>query len=450
MLTVRKGLPLVISVTGLSALSLVSLSASASSIQILEQSPAHLGKAFAGTGSDINEASTVFFNPAGMTKFDDAMLSLGINALHIESEFNDNGSNTGGSSGKTDKPGFVPNFYYLRPLSDKWAMGVGVNGPFGLASSYDKDWQGRYLATDSELSVANVDLNFAYEFNEQFSAAVGVSYQKLDVTLENQVDSTLGIMPDPSTDSSAKITGDDTAFVLNLSAYYQVSDRTSLGLAWRQGGEFDISGDARFGLNAACAPGEGFPTGAPPAPTTGTLCAGALTARAGNVETKVELPDTLTLSASHKISDSLTLHGDIASTHWSSIDIVEITQTENEIVVDTLDLQYDNTMRYALGLTYNTGTPWTWRAGIALDEAPQTDPALVTPRIPDQDRTWLSVGFNYAQSETFSVDVGFAHLMVDDTTINNVEPNATGSTYTVSGSFESSVNILGLQANWKI
>ncbi|VUD61964.1 Outer membrane protein P1 [Thalassocella blandensis] len=447
MLKNRKSFPTVLSITGFTALIAVPFGASASSIQILEQSPAHLGKAFAGTASDINEASTVFFNPAGMTQFDEAMLSVGINALYIQSEFNDSGSNTGGDAGETDKPGYVPNLYYLRPLGDKWALGLGVNGPFGLASSYDRNWQGRYLATDSELSVANIDANLAYEFSDKFSAAIGVSYQKLDVTLENQVDSTLGVMPDPSTDSRAKITGDDTAFVLNLSAHYQVSDSTSLGVAWRQGGEFDISGDAQFELNAACAPGEGYPTGAPPAPTTGTLCAGALGARAGHVETKVELPDTLTLSASHRLNDQWTLHGDIASTQWSSIDVIEIMQTENEIVVDTLDLQYDNTMRYAIGVTYANESPWTWRAGFAMDEAPQTDPSLVTPRIPDQDRTWLSAGFNYAQSEAFSVDVGFAHLLVDDTEISNTD---TTTGHLVSGTFESSVNILSIQGNWKI
>lgn len=435
-----------ISTLGLTALIALPGSVSASSFQILEQSPAHLGKAFAGTASDINDASTVFFNPAGMTKLDERTVTVGLNGIMVRSEFNDIDSNTGGQPGKTDELGFVPNLYYVQPLTDGWAVGIGINGPFGLESNYDNDWTGRYLATHSQLEVVNIGVSAAYEITDQLSAALGVSYQMLDVTLENQVDSTLGVAPDPTTDSHARVSGDDNAVVMDLSLYYEPISGTRFGLIWRQGGDFSLSGDAQFTFNAACAQGAGFPTGAPPAPTTGTLCAAALSALQGSIEADVELPDTLTLSASHAFNERWTLHGDIAWTDWDSIQTIEVTNTESDAVVDVLDLQYDNTVRYAIGTTYSTGGPWTFRAGVARDEAPQTDPTLVTPRIPDQDRTWISAGFNYAFSETLTMDLGYAHLFVDDTAINDVD-SQTG--HQVVGEFESSVDIVGVQANWR-
>lgn len=431
---------------GLTALYLFPMDASASSFQILEQSPAHMGKAFAGTASDINDASTVFFNPAGMTQLDDRMVTVGFNTIVITSEFNDVDSNTGGRAGETEEIGLVPNIYYVQPLQDDWALGFGINGPFGLTSSYQDDWIGRYLATDSELEVINAGVNLAYEFTDAFSAALGVSYQTLDVTLKNRVDSTLGVAPDPASDSGAKVSGDDNAVAIDLSFFYAPFEATRFGLIWRQGGDFSLSGDAQFTLSAACAPGAGFPSGAPPAPTTGTLCAGALVAREGNIEADVELPDTITLSGSHDLTNQWTLHGDIAWTKWDSIETIVIVNTENDIGVDTLDLQYDNTLRYAVGTTYRNHDRWTFRAGLARDEAPQTDPALVTPRIPDQDRIWVSAGFNYAFSDVLSLDAGYAHLFVDDTEINSVDPD-TG--HRVVGNFESSVDILGVQANWR-
>lgn len=436
----------VIPTLGLTAFIALPGSVLASSFQILEQSPAHLGKAFAGTASDINDASTVFFNPAGMTKLDDRTITVGLNGIMVHSEFSDIDSNTGGQTGETDELGFVPNLYYVQPLTDGWAIGVGINGPFGLESNYDTDWTGRYLATHSQLEVVNIGISAAYEITDRLSAALGVSYQMLDVTLENQVDSTLGAVPDPSTDSRARVSGDDNAVVMDLSLYYEPLSSTRFGLVWRQGGDFSLSGDAQFTLNAACAPGAGFPTGAPPAPTTGTLCAGALSSLQGNIAAEVELPDTLTLSASHAFNERWTLHGDIAWTQWDSIQTISVINTENDAVVDVLDLQYDNTVRYAIGTTYNTGGPWTFRAGVAHDEAPQTDPEFVTPRIPDQDRTWISAGFNYAFSETLSMDLGYAHLFVDDTAINDVD-SQTG--HQVVGEFESSVDIVGVQANWR-
>lgn len=436
---------------GKSALTLAILAAApasvlASSFQLLEQSPAHLGKAFAGTGSDITDASAVYFNPAGMSQLDRPFITLAGNLVMTEADFKDHGSNTNGALSSTKETGFIPNFYYVQPLTDRWTMGFGANGPFGLASRYDDDWMGRYLATHSELEVANVNLNFAFDVNERFAIALGINYQRADVTLESQVDSTFGINPNPATDSSAKIEGDDDDIVADVSMFYQPTDSTNLGLVWRQGGEFNLKGDAEFGLNAAaCSPGAGYPTGAPPAPTTGSICAASLTALTGDAAAQVELPDTVTLSVTHALNDQWALHGDIAWTEWSTIQTIDVMNTGNNATITELDLQYDDTMRYALGVTFKPGGAWTWRAGIALDEAPQKNAHLVNPRIPDEDRTWLSLGFNYEFGNNMSVDVGYAHLWVDDASIRNIDTQ-TGNT--VHGEFNSKVDIVGLQANW--
>ena len=53
----------------------------ASSFQILEQSPAQLGTAFAGTASNINDATTVFFNPAGMSQIENQQISVAGNFI---------------------------------------------------------------------------------------------------------------------------------------------------------------------------------------------------------------------------------------------------------------------------------------------------------------------------------------------------------------------------------
>lgn len=44
-----------------------------------------------------------------------------------------------------------------------------------------------------------------------------------------------------------------------------------------------------------------------------------------------------------------------------------------------------------------------------------------------------------------SMDVGFAHLLIDDASIDNTDMQ-TG--HSVQGSFDANVNIVGIQANW--
>ena len=425
---------------------LVPALAQASSFQILEQSPAHLGKAFAGTASDIRDASSVFFNPAGIVKLENSNVTLGVNGIFTNADFDNENSNTKGVDDKTDKVGLVPNVYWTMPLSEEASIGLGVNAPYGLESEYSKNWTGRYLATHSELRVISLSGVFAFELNDQWSLGVGLDYQRAEVTLASQVDSTFGINPAPATDSSAKIEGDDEDFVGNASLYFTPNERFNVGLVFRQGGTFKLEGDARFTLNPICSPGAGYPTGLPPKPTTGTLCAAGLNALAGDAEANVELPDTLTLSASYRLMDNWKIHADIASTQWSNIQTIRVINADNNLTINELNLKYDDTMRYALGLSYEPAdTSWLWRFGIAFDEAPQTNPALVSVRIPDEDRVWFGAGFNYKFSPATSIDVGYAYINVKDASIENTNPQ-TGSR--VSGSFDSHVQVVGVQANW--
>ncbi|MDQ2076846.1 OmpP1/FadL family transporter [Marinimicrobium sp. ABcell2] len=417
----------------------------ASSFYLLEQSPAHLGHAFAGTASNIGDASTVYFNPAGMTQLEGRQLTGGLNWVRPSSRFTDGGSNTGDVGSRTNESAVIPNLYYTHRLNEQWSFGLGLSVPFGLSSDWGDEWSGRYLATFSELEVLNFNATAAFAVNEQLSVGFGINYQTMDVTLQSQVDSTLGTNPSPGSDSYGQITGDADDVTFDLSVYYQLDDATAFGLTWRQGGTFGLTGRANFSRNAFCEPGAGAPVGETGA-TTGTLCAQALDQLEGNVRADVTLPDILTFSASHRFNNDWSFHADVSWTQWSSIQYVDVVNNETNSLVETLDLEYSDTFRAALGATYHMDGPWTLRAGIARDHAPQTSPTRMTPRIPDEDRTWLSAGFNYAHSEELTFDAGYAHLFIGDADIANLDPD-TGNN--VVGSFSSNVNIFSAQVNWR-
>ncbi|MES2676196.1 MAG: OmpP1/FadL family transporter [Pseudomonadota bacterium] len=421
--------------------------AQASSFQILEQSPAHLGKAFAGTGSDVRDASSVFFNPAGISKLDRASATLGVNGIFTNADFSNRNSTTNGVEDETDEIGHVPNLYFTMPISQRIAVGLGVSAPYGLESNFGEDWIGRYLATHSELAVVNLNAVVAYEFNEQWSLGLGMDLQRAEVTLKSQVDSTFGINPQPATDSTAKVEGDDDDIVADASVHFTPNDQTSFGLVWRQGGKFNLDGDASFSLNPICSAGAGFPTGAPPAPTTGTVCAASLSRLAGDASARVHLPDTLTLSGSHRIMDEWQVHADVAWTKWNNIQTIRVRNNDSNLSINELELRYENTLRYAVGFTYEPADcPWLWRFGVAFDEAPQTKPEFVSARIPDEDRVWFSAGFNYEFSPDLSVDAGLAYINVQTATIDNNDPQ---SGRRVNGTFDANVHVVGVQANWK-
>lgn len=430
--------------------------AGAASFQVLEQSPARLGTAFAGTASATDDATTVFFNPAGMARLDRPHLSGAISLIKPDADFSNTGSTDSfgralaGPEDSLNNEIFVPNLYYAHPVTDRLTMGIGFNVPFGLTTEYNPNWIGRYHATNSELALFNVNPTLSYRVNDRLSLGFGVNYQRLDATLENAVDSFAACTQAPGAtpaacaggflgtallpgqrpqDSSARIEGDDTDLTFDLSMLFELSETTRLGAMYREGGSFTLNGYADFSQSTACAGNLG--------------CSGVLNTLEGNVYADIEIPDVVTVSVSHAVNNNWTLHGDVSWTGWSSIDTIRIINANNGLTVSTLNLDYDDTMRYALGLSYNNGSAWTWRAGVAFDEAPQTNPVRQTPRIPDEDRTWLSLGFNYAFSRNGSIDFGYAHLFADDIDINNIEQGNT-----LAGAYDAGIDIVGLQANW--
>ena len=168
--------------------------AGASGFALLEQSASRLGTAFAGTGAAADDATTLFFNPAGMMKLEGNQLAAGLaSGIEITSEFSNAGSTAafgqplGGTGGDAGGWNFVPGAYLTTPLTDDLTIGLGINAPFGLKLVYEAGWVGRFQALHSEIQTINVNPSIAWQVNDRFSIGAGISYQHLQAELTNAV-----------------------------------------------------------------------------------------------------------------------------------------------------------------------------------------------------------------------------------------------------------------------
>jgi long-chain fatty acid transport protein len=72
-----------------------------------------------------------------------------------------------------------------------------------------------------------------------------------------------------------------------------------------------------------------------------------------------------------------------------------------------------------------------------------------TVRLPDNDRYWLSIGTQYKFGKGGAVDLGYAHLFVASPDINRQKAQfGTAFSTTVTGQYDDSVDILGVQLTW--
>jgi long-chain fatty acid transport protein len=162
------------------------------------------------------------------------------------------------------------------------------------------------------------------------------------------------------------------------------------------------------------------------------------------VKTTIQLPDTFSAAVAWE-GEKAEVLADWTWTGWSSIPSLDVVR-ENDTPLSSVPLSFEDTWRAGLGFNYRFNESWMLRLGTAYDKAPVTD-EFRTPRLPDTDRIWAAAGFQWTISKKAVVDVGYAHLFIDDASSNL--PNQATPTSTPVGSlvgtYDAKVDILGAQ-----
>jgi long-chain fatty acid transport protein len=165
--------------------------ASAAGFALIEQSGSGMGNAFAGAAATAEDASTVFFNPAGMSRLQGSQFAVAGHVIGVQSSFNGRGTalfvgrcTVTGTAIPADS--MVPNAYYVMPIGDQDG-GIGVNVPFGLTTEYDDSWVGRFQGIKSELMTVNINPSISYRLSDAVSIGAGINYQWAKTELTNAV-----------------------------------------------------------------------------------------------------------------------------------------------------------------------------------------------------------------------------------------------------------------------
>ncbi|MGA7949465.1 MAG: outer membrane protein transport protein, partial [Thiobacillaceae bacterium] len=167
-------------VTGLPGLTI------ASGFALTEQSAGGLGNAFAGAAASAEDASTIFFNPAGMTRLPNRQVAGALHLILPSAKYSDGNpvTNDGGDAGSLAA---VPNFYYVMALSPTSRFGLGLNAPFGLKTDYDFGWAGQFSALKSDLKTINLNPSLATKLTDQLSVGIGLNIDYAKAELSNFV-----------------------------------------------------------------------------------------------------------------------------------------------------------------------------------------------------------------------------------------------------------------------
>lgn len=387
----------------------------ASGFQLLEQNASGIGNAYAGSAALADNASTIYFNPAGMTQLQAREVSGGLAIVRPSFTFSNSGSSVGSVLGATGNGGdaggwaTIPNGYASLALTKDLYAGIGFGAPFGLKTDYDDQWIGAAQATMFEVKTYNVNPSVAYRVNDKVSLGAGINWQRLEATYKRVAATVAPTTP-------IKLTLDDDSWGWNIGALFSVSPSTRLGISYRSAIKHDTTG--LLDVNSGGA--------------------GTVAAIAG-----IKLPGTAIFSVTQQLSDSWQMLGDVSWTGWSSIPKVDIIRATNGSLAQVLDTNFRDTWRVAVGATYKYNDTWKLKYGVAYDQTPVKTAATRLVSMPDNDRIWLSLGAQWEPNKTSKLDLGVSYIYIRDSTVDNNQ--STFLRGRVAGEYSGNIWILGAQ-----
>ncbi len=407
---------------------MVSTSAHAAGFYIQEQSVSAGGSAYAGAASNIKDASTIFFNPAGLTKLSGPQANLGVQLLIPNGELEDTGSTSplggpisGGDGGNPYNPTPVPSGYAAMPVSaiDGLWVGIGVTAPFGLANKYDADYFGRFDSIKTELLTTDIQPSIAYKINDKISIGGGLNIQRASAELTNAA-----LLPiAPFGTGTSKLKGDDWGFGYTAGAQIELTPTTTLGLNYRSSIHYDLKGRVEIADT---------PTGA--------------SFFSADAQAALVTPDKASIGLSQKLDSKWTVMGQVNWMGWSNFNDITAIPTEAGLPTTPAPVvqNYQNVWSYAVGAEYAYSPEWTFRGGVQYDNTPTVD-EFRTTRTPDGDRTWFAGGATYNINDRLSLDLNATYIHIASETIDVVR----NGTAVVSADTEGDVGIVGIGLNYK-
>lgn len=409
----------------------------AASFYIQEQSVSGLGTAYAGAVADTQDASTVFYNPAGMTQLEKTEFYAGAHVLLPHASFKNDGSTsnaaltatTGGNGGNPFAPAVVPNLFFSTPTRvDNLWLGLAVTAPFGLEVEYDDDFVGRYNSTQSELMVLDVAPSAAYKVNEWLSLGGGLNIQYAKATLKNAIPAP-GLSQSITTDGETSLEGDDISMGFNAGLLFEPAADTKIGLHYKQGLSHTLEGHLTNRL-----------------PISGAL--GGLSGTTSRVDgsAELDLPTIASIGVSQKINPALTVLGSATWHKWSSFDDIPV---KTPTALSITEQGYEDTWSFSVGARYDVNDKLQLKAGFQYDPTPTVDEFRST-RIPDGDRKWYAAGLTYAVNERLSFDISGVYVDVSKARVDltDISPVAGTRSRTV-GDTSGHVGILSTGLRYK-
>ncbi len=354
----------------------------------------------------VDDASAVFYNPAGMTGVKGNQILLGLTLIRPKSEYEGAGPpGVGGPPGTYGTTGNfvpVPNIYLARELSSRAYVGFGFYAPYGLGIEWeDPDtFVGRTVVEELSLRTFFFTPSIALKLADNVSIGVSVSLVPATVYLKRTLgatDNLQPLFPRSQWDSEGRIELSGSGFGVGANAGIQATflDHLKVGFSFRSAVGIDFTGNADFQIPEAVPTSvkANFPD--------------------GPVNAEVTLPHSFALGFGW-VDGPLSVELAANLTLWESYDKLQINfESGLPSPSSSSPRNWTATPTFRLGGEYAIdlgGISLVPRAGVVYDISP-APASTVDFTLPDNDRFSFSVGVG-AKFDPINVDLGYSGILI--------------------------------------
>jgi len=363
------------------------------------------GMGYIGTSFAL-DASTVFFNPAGMSKIKTKFCFVaGVSGVFANTTFQKTFPSV--YQARTDNPISPPfHFYGTCKINEKLSFGLGISTPFGNSLKWGDTWEGRYLISDLSFHAINYQPSISYKINEIISLGAGFNYSSGTVELSR-------ILPiaNSNGEGKSKLTGNTSNYGYTIGVMINPNKKIGIGIMYRSKINMEIKdGNVEFTVPSSLS--NNFPYNS-------------------KFSAKLPLPSNINFGISYKLNEKLLVGIDVNYVFWSSYDSLIFDFTPNTgLLEDSRNPRlYDDAPVIRIGAQYLYNEKLYFRAGLYYDKSPVKDNYL-NPETPSTNQIGITMGASLKINEKLFVDASCIYLL-------GMEREATYSPTNFGGKYKS-------------
>lgn len=381
----------------------------------------------AGWAARAQDASTLFKNPAGMSRLEGNQFQGGLQLLSFQGGFSPEVAQYGGGDGG-NPVGVMPGAsgFYVHSLGKDFKVGLGMLQNFGLALGYDDGWAGRYYVNQAALVGVTFAPVASYRVNEQFSIGGGpnimVGYLKYNANINN-------LLPPGIGDGRVEVQDTTVGVGGQVGVLYEPKKGSRVGVTYYSPIKLNFSDTPAFSNLG----------------TIGTtLQNNGLLNR--NLDLGMTVPQRVILSGYHELSDAWAVMGNFGWDNWSRFGEVEVALTGSQTNPSlTTTTNYNDTYHVAVGTQYRLNPEWLLNGGFAYDSS-MVSAANRSLALPVGATYRWGLGANWLMSP--KVKLGFSYELAygGDMSVSQNRGSLAGQ---VSGEFKNTMmHFFAFTFNW--